>query len=70
MTFEADDYSMIVKNRAKPPNPWRWEIHRAGKNIPVERSDIFFPSMTTAQRAGKAAFALFLANRDTHLRIT
>jgi hypothetical protein len=63
MNFDADDYSVIVKNRANPPKPWRWEIYRAGRATPIERSETYFGTMTMAQRAGKEAFELFLNNR-------
>ena len=32
--FDDADYSVVVKNRGPPPNPWRWEIYRAGKIEP------------------------------------
>ena len=53
--FDQTDYSVVVKHRAPPPNPWRWEIYRAGTALPIERSSIFFHSMGTAIRAGKEA---------------
>ena len=28
--FDETDFSVVVKNRAAPPNPWRWEVYRAG----------------------------------------
>ncbi|MEI6339697.1 MAG: hypothetical protein WCQ57_14115 [Verrucomicrobiota bacterium] len=55
------DFSVVVKNRARPPKPWRWEIYRAGRNNPVDRSLVFFESMTEANRAGKAALKLMLS---------
>ena len=61
--FEPDDYSVVVKNRAKTPRPWRWEIYRAGRDTPVEQSMEFFETATTAQRAGKEGLKLFLAKR-------
>ena len=30
--WEHDDFSVVVKNRANSPKPWRWEIYRAGRN--------------------------------------
>jgi hypothetical protein len=47
--FEADDYSMVVKNRAKHPKPWRWEIYRAGRNTPVDQSSLSFETATMAR---------------------
>ena len=61
MRFEPDDYSMVVKNRAKHPKPWRWEIYRAGRNSPIEQSEVYFESMSEANRAGKAALKLLLS---------
>ena len=58
-----DDYSLVIKNRANPPRPWRWEIHRAGRAGAVDQSPVYFETMTKAHRAGKEAFKLFLATR-------
>jgi hypothetical protein len=49
------EYSVAVKQNRKPRNSWRWEINRAGKSIPVERSQVHFLTMAEATRAGKAA---------------
>jgi hypothetical protein len=54
--FDPDDYSVVVKHRADPPNPWKWEIYCAGKRQPLERSPIFFPSREKASLAGKEVF--------------
>jgi hypothetical protein len=59
--FDLDDYSVVVKHRALPPKPWRWEIYRAGKRKPVERSEVFFPSRENASLAGREAFARLMA---------
>jgi hypothetical protein len=59
--FDPDDFAVVVKNRANPPKPWRWEIHRAGRTSPVGQSDVYFETMTLAHRAGKAAFEEFMA---------
>jgi hypothetical protein len=53
--FEPTDYSVVVKNRGNPPDPWRWEIYRAGRSSAIKQSSIFFPTMAMASRAGKAA---------------
>ena len=29
-------FSVVVKHRAPPPKPWRWEIYRVGRNSPIE----------------------------------
>jgi hypothetical protein len=59
--FDLDDYSVVVKHRAAPPKPWRWEIYCAGKRKPIERSDIFFPSRENASLAGRQAFTQLMA---------
>jgi len=53
--FDPEDYAVVVKLRAQPPNPWRWEIYCAGKRLPIERSPDFFESRGTAHMAGKQA---------------
>jgi hypothetical protein len=55
------DFSVVVKNRAPLPKPWRWEIYRAGRTSPIEYSEIFFESMTVAHRAGKTALRMLLS---------
>lgn len=55
------DFSVVVKARARPPKPWRWEIYRAGRSSPIEHSQTYFESMTEASRAGKAALRLMLS---------
>jgi hypothetical protein len=59
--IDQTDFSVVVKNRARPPKPWRWEIYRAGRNSPIEQSEIYFESMSEANRAGKAALKLLLS---------
>jgi len=61
-SFDPADYRLAIKNRGRPPRPWRWEIYVAGKNKPVFRSN-FFESMSEATRAGKAALSDFLEKR-------
>jgi hypothetical protein len=61
MMIEHEDFSVVVKNRALHPKPWRWEIYRAGRSSPIERSKIFFETMTEANRAGKTALRLLLS---------
>jgi hypothetical protein len=55
------DFSVVVKRRAPPPQSWRWEIYRAGRNSAIERSEMLFESMTEANRAGKVALDLMLS---------
>ena len=61
--FDPADYSFVIKRRGSPPNPWRWEIYRAGTAIPIERSPVFFESMAEAAKEGKKALAQLLAKR-------
>jgi hypothetical protein len=55
------DFSVVVKNRAAPPKPWQWEIYRAGRSSPIERSKAFFETATEANRAGNLALSLLLS---------
>jgi hypothetical protein len=50
--FDQTDFSVVVKNRAPPPKPWRWEFYRAGQNSPIECSTVFFESVAAANRGG------------------
>jgi len=59
--FDDTDYSVVVKHRARPPNPWRWEIYRAGRNSPIGQSPMSFRTMAAANKAGKAALKQLLA---------
>jgi hypothetical protein len=61
MHFDQTDYSVVVKNRARPPNPWRWEIYRAGRSSPIQQSPVYFETMVTASKAGKEALTRLLA---------
>jgi hypothetical protein len=56
------DYTLAIKNKGRPPKPWRWEIYTAGKSKPVRQSD-FFETMSEATRTGKAALAELRAKR-------
>jgi hypothetical protein len=58
--FDPDDYSMVVKNRANLPTPWRWEIYRAGRQSPVAHSLVFFELRSAANLEGKAALVSLL----------
>src|SRR5580704_17483696 len=51
--FDDTDYSVVVKQRARPPNPWRKEIYRAGKLSPIGQSPIFFRTMAAAKQSRK-----------------
>jgi len=61
LRFDDSDYSVVVKNRRRRPNSWRWEIYRAGRSNPVGESPIFFHTMAAANKAGKAALKQLLA---------
>jgi hypothetical protein len=58
--FDQTDFSVVVKNRASPPKPWRWEIYRAGRTSPIECSSVLYETMAAANRAGKEALKQLL----------
>ena len=60
--LEHADFSVVVKNRARPPKPWRWEIYRAGRTSAIHQSETFFETATEANRDGKKALALMLSD--------
>jgi hypothetical protein len=62
--FDPADYSFVVKRRGSPPKPWRWEIYCAGKSGPIERSLIFFETMTEAAKEGKKALGQYLLTKQ------
>ena len=53
------DFSVVIKSRGKPPNPWRWEIYRAGRSSAVAQSLEFFATVSAAKKAGELALAAF-----------
>jgi hypothetical protein len=53
--LDRTDYSVVVKNRARLPKPWRWEIYRAGRQSPIAHSETFFDSRGEANVEGKVA---------------
>ena len=59
--FDPDDYAVVAKLRAQPPNPWKWEIYCAGKRLPIQQSESFFESRGAAQAAGKKALTQLIA---------
>lgn len=59
--IDHEDFSVVVKNRASSPKAWQWEIYRAGRNSPIDRSKVFFETATAANRAGKLALQLLLS---------
>ena len=59
--FDPEDYALVAKLRANPPNPWKWEIYCAGKRLPIEQSATYFKSRGSAQEAGKKALTELLA---------
>ena len=61
LDFDDSDYSVVVKHRGRPPNPWKWEIYRAGTSSPIGQSPVFFRSMAAANKAGKTALKQLLA---------
>ena len=58
--FDQTDYSVVVKNRGRPPNSWRWEIYRAGRSSPIEQSTVYFSIMGLAHKEGKQALKRLL----------
>ena len=63
---ERTDFSVAIKSRGKPPNPWRWEIYRAGRSSAIAQSSEFFPTMGAANKAGKEALAELI--KKLHIR--
>jgi hypothetical protein len=57
---ERTDFSVAIKSRGKPPNPWRWEIYRAGRSSAIAQSPEFFSTMAAANKAGKEALAALI----------
>ena len=60
MYFTLDkqtDFSVVIKSRGKPPNPWRWEIYRAGHSRSVAQSLECFATVSAAKKAGERALA-------------
>ena len=58
--FDPGDFSFVVKMRGGAEKPWLWEVHRAGKAKPVERSPVFYKTMAEASKEGKQALARIL----------
>jgi hypothetical protein len=54
-TRKQTDFSVVIKSRGKPPNPWKWEIYRAGHSRPVTQSLEFFSTVSAAKKAGDRA---------------
>ena len=59
--IEHEDFAVTVKNRGRPPKPWRWEIYRAGRASAIRTSEIYFGTMSEATRAGKQALSILLS---------
>jgi hypothetical protein len=53
------DFSVVIKSRGKPPNPWRWEIYRVGRSTAVAQSSELFAAVGAAKKAGERALAEF-----------
>ena len=51
------DFSVVIKSKAEPLNPWRWEIYRVGRSSAVARSSDFIPTVSVAKKAGDRALA-------------
>jgi hypothetical protein len=60
MYFTPDkrtDFSVVIKSRGRPPNPWRWEIYRAGHSRAAAQSSEYFATVSSAKKAGERALA-------------
>jgi len=58
--FDESDFSVVVKNGAPSPRPWRWEIYRAGRKSPIACSSVLYETVEAASRAGKEALKQLL----------
>ncbi|RKE65772.1 hypothetical protein DFP91_5815 [Pseudorhodoplanes sinuspersici] len=59
--LQHTDFSVVVKNKARLPRPWRWEIYRAGRRTPIGHSDVYFETASEARQAGEKALKLLLS---------
>jgi hypothetical protein len=57
------DLSVVIKIRGKLPNPWRWEIYRAGHSRAIAQSSVFFSTVSAAKKAGDRALAELFEKR-------
>ena len=62
ISLDRNDFSVVVKNRASLPKPWRWEIYRAGRKSPIECSSVLYESINAARRAGSEALKQLLTD--------
>jgi hypothetical protein len=60
--LDPTDFSFVVKRRGSSSRPWRWEIYRAGKSDPLERSAVLFESMAQAAKEGKRRWPISWPN--------
>jgi hypothetical protein len=63
--FNQTDFSVVIKNRAPLPKPWKWEIYRAGRKSPIECSSVLYETVEAAFRAGKNALRKLLTEFPT-----
>lgn len=61
LVIDHTDFSVVVKQRGRQPDPWKWEVYRAGRATPIDQSKVFFKTATEAGHAGKTALQLFLS---------
>jgi len=61
MRIEHPDFSVVVKNRGRPPASWIWEIYRSGCSHPIKRSEIEFSTRSHADREGTQALVRLLS---------
>jgi hypothetical protein len=64
--LDQTDFTVVVKNRAAPPKPWRWKIYRAGSKEPdrVLVGSFIRRSRPPAEREIKALKQLLTEFRD------
>src|SRR5258708_15360022 len=51
--FDRTDYSVVVKNRARTPISWKWEIYRAGRSTRIDQSSVYFSHDGDGKSGGK-----------------
>jgi hypothetical protein len=62
---DAQDFSVVVKNKGTHSKPWKWVIYSAGRRSPMISSGENFASMAGANKAGKEALKNFLEQPES-----
>lgn len=60
MPLDQTDFSVVIKNSAPQPKPWRWEIYRTGRKSAIECSPILYETVEAANSAGRKALKKLL----------